>query len=113
MQTSISTILFIVLFLWQATGLAYTQAQLDSIRRLGQLNGIALQCKAYAETQRMKRTLVNRLPKRRQLGELFDLETNRSFLQFIENQVRCPTASHLSRQIDQAIERLEGLFEKE
>ena len=42
--------------------------QYENIRTLGMLNGVALNCRYLVETQRMKRTLVDTLPKRRELG---------------------------------------------
>ncbi len=62
---------------------AATEAQLSSIKRVGQLNGVALQCKYLNDVRRMKLSLVAVLPKRRQLGQVFDDATNESFLSFI------------------------------
>lgn len=95
---------------WQAAAVAVDDAQLNTIRRLGELNGVALHCKALDETQRMKRALVLNLPKRRQLGELFDHETNNSFMRFIEEGASCPSPAALNSQIDSAIEALEAAF---
>ena len=78
--------LYVILILihWQTEVLAFDDEHFSAIKRLGQINGVALHCKALAETQRIKRALVLNLPKRRQLGDLFDVETNASFLRFIE-----------------------------
>jgi hypothetical protein len=89
---------------------AQDSEQLAAITALGSLNGIALQCGALGETQRIKKALVATLPKRRQLGELFDYETNRSFLAFMENNETCPSPQVLARQIDEALERLRSLY---
>ncbi|PVV15905.1 MAG: hypothetical protein B6D82_02365 [gamma proteobacterium symbiont of Ctena orbiculata] len=89
---------------------AQNSEQLAAISTLGRLNGIALHCKALAETQRMKRVLVATLPKRRQLGELFDYETNRSFMAFIEQDEACPSPHSLTLQVDEALERLQSLY---
>lgn len=94
---------------WQAQALA-DDGQLDAIRALGALNGIALQCNGIAETQRMKRILVQTLPKRRQLGELFDYETNKSFMAFIEKHGECPSPQSLSRQVDDALQKLKTAY---
>ena len=92
---------------------AESQEQLDAIRDLGNLNGIALHCKALTETQRMKRALVANLPKKRQLGELFDYETNRSFMAFIDSSSSCPSPQDLSHEVDAALDRLESVFTRE
>lgn len=89
---------------------AQSSEQLEAITALGTLNGIALHCNALGETQRIKQVLVARLPKRRQLGELFDYETNRSFLAFIENNRACPSAQSLTQQVDEALDRLQSLY---
>jgi hypothetical protein len=92
----------------QAQG--YSEAQYETIRQLGQLNGVALNCQYLNETRRMKKSLVVTLPKRRQLGELFDTETNSAFLQFIEERRECPTEASFSVQVDDAILALEKAF---
>ena len=104
---------FLVLLLWQSQALAVDETQLAPIRELGALNGIALHCKRLEETQRMKRALVANLPKIRQLGELFDYETNRSFMNFIEQNAVCPSPESLSRQVDEALQRLQAAYSRQ
>ena len=113
MRQHFSKIAALCLMLGASTVSAESEEQLDSIRTLGALNGIALHCKALAETQRMKRALVINLPKKRQLGELFDYESNRSFLAFIKSNDVCPSPQSLTLQIDDALKRLESAFNKE
>ena len=84
--------------------------KLAAITALGSLNGIALHCNGLAETQRIKRALVANLPKRRQLGELFDYETNKSFMAFMEKNGVCPSPQDLAQQVDAALDRLESLY---
>lgn len=86
------------------------EAQLAAIRHLGDLNAVALHCKALLETQRMKRALVATLPKRRALGELFDDQTNKSFMKFIQDKAHCPSPADLIEQIDQGIAVLEQVW---
>lgn len=95
---------------WQGAGVAAEDAQLAAIKRLGELNGIALNCGHFSETQRMKQALVANLPKQKQLGELFDYETNRSFMKVIQEQATCPTKIELHRQVEQAIQELERIY---
>ena len=98
------------LSLWQTEVVALNSQHFSAIRQLGEINGVALHCKALAETQRMKRALVLNLPKRRQLGELFDSETNASFLKFIREGAICPSPDELKNQVDEAIGILEEVF---
>ena len=56
-----------------------TEAQYGTIKALGELNAVALHCKYINETRRMKKSLVLTLPKVRQFGEAFDIETNKAF----------------------------------
>ena len=98
------------LLLLQSQAFAASNEQLAAIKRLGQINGKALHCKALPETQRMKRALVLNLPKRRQLGELFDNETNISFMKFINDNATCPSPQELHQQVDAAIAELEKAY---
>ena len=103
----------LALSLASAPATAETEEQLEAIKALGHLNGIALHCKALLETQRMKRALVANLPKKRQLGELFDYETNRAFMAFIADGSSCPSPADLGRDVDAALQRLEAVFSPE
>lgn len=85
-------------------------AKLIAIKRLGELNGIALNCGAIEQTRRMKQALVVNLPKRKQLGELFDYETNRSFMRHIQEQKPCPAAAELQQRVDDGIRELEAVY---
>lgn len=86
------------------------EAQLAAIRHLGDLNAVALHCKALLETQRMKRALVASLPKRRALGELFDDQTNKAYMKFIQDKAHCPSPADLIEQITQGIAELEKVW---
>lgn len=87
-----------------------TEAQYGAIQKLGQLNGIALNCGFLSETQRMKKSLVMALPKVRQFGEAFDIETNKAFLKFIEERSVCPSEAQLNVDVDTAIIELDAVF---
>ncbi|MCG8488267.1 MAG: hypothetical protein AB2551_07430 [Candidatus Thiodiazotropha sp.] len=97
-------------------GLAQAEAasddQLAAIRALGSLNGVALHCGRLDQTQRIKQVLVLRLPKQRQLGELFDYQTNKSFMAFINDNRVCPPAETFNQQIDTAIDKLNAVYLK-
>ena len=107
---AINFAVLLCLMLIQIESPAADSEQLAVIKQLGQLNGIALHCKALPETQRMKRALVSNLPKRRHLGELFDTETNSSFMQFISKKEQCPSPQELHQKIDAAIQELEKVY---
>ena len=108
----LTSILFCLLpaLLWCGQGLAISDEQFESIKKLGNLNGVALQCGYLEETRRMKIALIDSLPKRRELGLAFDQITHESFMEFIQEQRSCPSAGEFSRQVKQAIERLEAIF---
>ncbi|MBV2093750.1 MAG: hypothetical protein AB2731_19775 [Candidatus Thiodiazotropha sp.] len=108
--TGLLSVAFFLISFNGTKAIAQQSGQLAAISDLGRLNGIALHCKALGETQRMKRVLVATLPKRRQLGELFDYETNRSFMAFIERDEACPSPQSLTLQVDEALQRLQSLY---
>lgn len=102
--------LVMILGCWVVQSQAEEDQQLAAIRELGNLNGIALHCGRLVETQRIKRELVPALPKRRQLGELFDYETNSSFLAAIDKKSACPSQQELDDQITEALVRLHAVY---
>lgn len=87
-----------------------SDSQYESIKALGMLNGVALNCRYLEETQRMKQALVDTLPKRRELGMAFDQITNDAFLAFIERNDPCPEASDFAASVGEAIQSLERSF---
>lgn len=106
--SAISLLLLLVVVAAQAQ--TVTAPQSDAIRQMGQLNGVALNCRFLQETRRMKKALVLTLPKRRQLGELFDMETHNAFLKFIEDGQSCPGERTFSERVDAAILVLDQAF---
>ncbi|MCU7810481.1 MAG: hypothetical protein KZQ77_04495, partial [Candidatus Thiodiazotropha sp. (ex Notomyrtea botanica)] len=62
------------------------------------------------ETQRIKRALVSVLPKRRQLGELFDHQTNQSFMAFMKDSASCPSPQTLAQEVDESLRKLESVY---
>ncbi len=105
-------VVLLLTLLFQGTAVAATDQQFAAIKRLGELNGVALHCRFLEQTQHMKRVLVMTLPKRRQLGELFDIETNTSFMSFMAAQATCPSVSTFKKQVDAAVQQLETVFSK-
>ena len=83
-----------------------------AITRLGELNGVALQCRYFDQTQRIKQTLVANLPKRRELGLLFEDATNKSFIAFMQQDETCPGPAAFVSQVDTAVSSLEAAYAK-
>lgn len=90
--------------------MAVTDAQFQRIARLGELNGVALHCRYQGESSRIKQALIERLPKRRELGLAFDQMTSESFLAFIKAGRSCPEAAVFSHRVDEAIQALDQAF---
>jgi len=107
MKTTTCLVPMLAAFLFIPQAYAFSDAQLGSIRELGRLNGIALHCGYIEQTRRMKRGLVLHLPKRRQLGELFDHQSNASFMAFIKKSGSCPAAAEFAAEVGAAVEVLE------
>jgi hypothetical protein len=110
-MTKILLVFLTVVFLAPPrAALAFEEEHFSAIKQMGRLNGIALHCKALEETQRLKRALILNLPKRRQLGELFDNETHHSYMRFIQEGTECPGLDQLRSQIGEAIRELESVL---
>ncbi|HEB96855.1 MAG TPA: hypothetical protein ENI96_10555 [Sedimenticola thiotaurini] len=89
---------------------AITDDQYRAIGGLGELNGIALHCRYLDQTRRMKRALVEVLPRRRALGQGFDDATNESFLRFIAEKSDCPDKAAFDQRVGEALRVLERAF---
>ena len=110
MEYRISTSLFCLGVLLAESVCAEPVGQHAAISRLGELNGVALQCRYFDQTQRIKQTLVANLPKRRELGLLFEDTTNRSFLAFMQRDEPCPGPAAFVSLVDSAVVDLEAAF---
>ncbi len=109
MKTS-SFFIFSLMLLNSISVFATTDTQQQAIESLGQLNGIALQCKRTAEMQQMKQAMVDNLPKQRSLGELYDNATNASFLDFARNNKACQDSEGFTTRVNTAIDKLNQAF---
>ncbi len=76
--------------------------RLIPLKRLGQLNGTALACRRFDQSTRIKRILIDHLPKKRELGQIFEETTNESFLQFVKSASPCPSPATLEQAVDKA-----------
>lgn len=86
-------------------------ARYAAIERLGELNGVALQCRYIEQVRRMKSAVVLNAPKERSFGLAFDQATNRSFLAFIQQNAVCPAEEALARDVGHQINALQAAFD--
>lgn len=91
---------------------AVTDSQTQSILRLGELNGVALKCQYLQQARQIKLSLARSLPKLRGLGEMYEEETNRSFLEFIKNEKACPGEATLDDLVQKAITEMHLRFKQ-
>lgn len=89
---------------------AFTPKQHDAVIRLGELNGVALQCGYTADMRRMKHALVEAVPKVSQLGELYEDATRKSFLDMVQKNRPCPQSAPFAVEVDGAITALYRFF---
>jgi hypothetical protein len=78
----------------------------QAVAELGRLNGIALNCRYFGEVKRIKRILIESLPKRRELGQLFEDQTDASFKAFIKTGAACPSPAAFALEVDAAAAEL-------
>ncbi len=81
-----------------------------ALNKMGQLNGVALACREFAQSKRIKQALIDNLPKQRELGYLFDEKTNAAFLAFTAAHEPCPSPVAFSQEVGEAIEQLVKAF---
>ncbi len=105
-----SLVLFPLLVLMSVGARAESDAQFAAIARLAGLNAVALQCRFLDQTQRIKAALVERLPKKRYLGEYFDAKTNMAYMDALARHAACPEKSRLAADIGAAIAGLKTAF---
>ena len=85
----------------------------EAVDELGELNGIALQCRYIDQVRRMKSAIVAHVPKERLYGQAFDEATNRSFLRFIEEDAACPSKRTFEREVGYQIDVLQNSVSRE
>lgn len=96
--------------LYGVTAAAFTPVQHETVIRLGDLNGIALQCGYNADMRRLKKALVETVPKVSQLGELFEDATQKSFLRMVEKNLPCPNLAPFRNEVEGAVTALQQAF---
>ena len=82
----------------------------QAVAELGELNGIALQCKYLDQVRRMKAAVVANAPKERSFGLAFDQATNEAFLAFVRNGDACPRHNDFERRVGHQIDRTAKVF---
>ena len=97
LRASIVTIL-ILFGAGQAGAVEDTLAQ--AVTEFGSLNGVVLACKQHALTARMREIMVDTVPKERNVGELFETATSKSFLDFGAAGKACPDGKRLAEDIE-------------
>jgi len=105
-------IMLIVALFAVTSAQAATESQLNAIAKMGELNGVALQCRYLDQMQRIKMTLVLHLPKQRELGDWFESTTSSSFMDFMTKNSACPGAVPFVEQVDAAVIDIETTFKQ-
>lgn len=93
-----------------ALSAAPTEPRYAAVALLGELNGMALQCRYLDQVRRMKAAVVANAPKERSFGLAFDEATNAAFLRFIREGEACPVHDEFQRRVGHAIDRVEAVF---
>lgn len=112
MKKSIYLLPLFLVSVWQPVAQAATPAELAAISSMGELNGIALQCRYLKQMQRIKLSLVLHLPKQRELGDWFEQTTNNSFLDFMNKDAVCPDMGSFDQRVDSAIDGIATVFKQ-
>ncbi len=84
--------------------------RMQALERMGELNGVALACGYFEQTRRIKEALIEYLPKRRELGQKFDDDTNAAFLEFHGSGRPCPSPAQFEAEVDEAVKALAGAY---
>ena len=102
-----------MLALWFSSAVfAADDPRYAAVKGLGELNGVALQCRYIDQVRRMKSAVVANAPKERSFGLAFDEATNEAFLAFIRDGESCPAQATLERQVGHQIDTMRAAFAK-
>jgi len=100
----------VTLALASTVGAADQDPRYAAVAALGELNGVALQCKYLDQVRRMKAAVVMHAPKERSFGLAFDEATNEAFLAFARQGGACPVHDEMERQVGHRIDRMAEAF---
>lgn len=109
MQTRLTAVL-LTLSLAAATAAAAEDPRYAAVGALGELNGVALQCKYLDQVRRMKAAVVTHAPKQRSFGLAFDEATNKAFLVFAREAAACPTHAAFEAAVGERIATMQQAF---
>ena len=111
-RASVGRLVATALLLWLSSAVFAADEDLRyaAAKGLGELNGVALQCKYIDQVRRMKSAVVANAPKERSFGLAFDQATNDAFLAFISRGEACPTHATLARQVGHQIDAMREAF---
>lgn len=84
----------------------------EAVKALGRLNGISLACKQGALAARSREIILQRVPKERAIGEIFEHATSEAFLLQTRGEATCPDTRALLEQIDAQDVLLQSAFAK-
>ena len=110
MKKLLTILLLVPAFTGQAPAGSSADARQQALARMGELNGVALACRYYDQSKRIKGALIEGLPKQRELGQAFDDRTNESFLAFVKSARPCPSPAAFSEEVGRAIEALNKAY---
>lgn len=98
------------LLIWAGSARADNSADADklttTVQTLGRLNGQALACQHKDVAARTRSIMINRVPKTRTMGELFEDATTVAFLAQGKDKASCPPQAALSVELEIAIRPL-------
>lgn len=90
---------------------AASEAGLEEVKSLGQLNGKALACAQQENISRIKSVMISHAPKTRLHGAAFEESTHESFItRSKEPQESCTDAALIALQVESLDARLQQLF---
>ena len=98
------------LFVSSAGASPLEKGQIQAVKEMGNLNGVALNCRFFDQAKRIKQIMIDNLPKQRELGQIFEDETNASFLRFTRAAKPCPSPVEFAEHVGEAEEALKQAF---
>ncbi|HID44530.1 MAG TPA: hypothetical protein EYP34_02075 [Chromatiaceae bacterium] len=110
MKIAHTALCLFALFVSPAGAAPLEDSQIQVVKEMGSLNGVALHCRYFEQVKRIKQILIDSLPKQRELGQVFEDETNASFLRFSKSGKPCPSPAEFAVHVAEAGEMLEQTF---
>lgn len=81
-----------------------------ALRRLGQLNGLALHCKDLDRVRAIKQAVIRGVPKVRDYGEEFEEATNAAYLDAVNRRLPCPAQAQMENDVNAAVAHMTQVF---